>query len=67
MESGKGNARIARLDAFREQRPNSLLELGLRLLGRARERIESELAAVEEESQFGYFISGNSPFGNSAF
>jgi hypothetical protein len=67
VKSNERNAGVVWLNPLREKNPYSLLKVGLRLPSGEGKWIESELVAVEQAGQFGYFISGNSPFGNSVF
>jgi hypothetical protein len=67
VKSNERDAGVVWLNPLREKNPYSLLKVGLRLSSGEGKWIESELVAVEQAGQFGYLISGNSPFGNSVF
>ena len=67
MKSSEGDARIPWLNPLGKKGPYSLLEVRLCLPSGAGTWIESKLVVVEQGGQFGYFISGNNPLGNSVF
>ena len=63
MECGEVNTRVLWRDAFVEDLLEFGFEVRLGFFCCGGKRVESKLGAVEEKCEFGYFSSGNKPFG----